>query len=322
MATTEDFAVIVKRGNEEELRSWIAEGGDVNQQNKDGMTPLHFASCYLTIQVLLQAGAQLETVNFQGFTPLMSALYFGNFGVAQELLKAGANPKAVDKIGRNCLALAAHSGSSKVVDLMVMAEVDLEATDQYSHTPLMIAAAFGSAAATKSLIAAGANLDTVGNYGATALSLACYHKKQRSAEVLVAAGAKVETSAVFSPLAEACRHGLRELAVLLLVHEALPSPQAIEHASKHPDLAGLIEGSIPESEVAAARARVAELQEELHALRQAPPPLHAYPLPPYGLPSYPPPVGPSPIHQFSPSGYPPAPQPAMPPSPSPPAPLR
>ena len=68
-----------------------------------GWTPLHVATSSATpesIQVLLEAGADVMARNMFGITPLHRAAWFGKkSGVIESLLEAGADPKAINDGG-------------------------------------------------------------------------------------------------------------------------------------------------------------------------------------------------------------------------------
>ena len=67
---------------------------DLNNQDKDGLTPLHYASrkgFAEVVQALLEAGADPSVPENYGFTPLHEAAENGRREVAQLLLGAGAD---------------------------------------------------------------------------------------------------------------------------------------------------------------------------------------------------------------------------------------
>ncbi len=79
------------------VRHLIGLGVDVNAQDVFGMTPLHYAvrtTALEAAQLLLEAGAELDTVNRDGFTPLRMADHGSSrsFEMMELLLKHGADP--------------------------------------------------------------------------------------------------------------------------------------------------------------------------------------------------------------------------------------
>ena len=90
------------------LEALLQAGGDPNGQDREGNTPLHFASPGLDvfgdhvtpIRVLLQHDADPNLANAQGRTPLHVA---EDTPVFRALLAAGAKPEVVDKAGLTAL---------------------------------------------------------------------------------------------------------------------------------------------------------------------------------------------------------------------------
>ncbi len=91
-------------GNIDVVAFLISEGAVVNSRSNTGQTPLHFAA-YAghtdVVAFLLSEGAVVDSRNSSGYTPLHSlALFSGNKETARLLLKHGANVYAVAKDGR------------------------------------------------------------------------------------------------------------------------------------------------------------------------------------------------------------------------------
>jgi ankyrin repeat protein len=83
----------------------------------------------------------LEVKNKDGFTPLIFASYVGALDIVEALLAAGANPRAACKDGDTALHYAAAQGKLDVIArLGSIKTVNLEATDQDGETPSDVAA--------------------------------------------------------------------------------------------------------------------------------------------------------------------------------------
>lgn len=66
----------------------------VNLSTLDGDTPLHLAEgVYAMTQILLDAGADIDQVNYLGETPLVNALCRGHFSIANFLIAEGADTR-------------------------------------------------------------------------------------------------------------------------------------------------------------------------------------------------------------------------------------
>jgi ankyrin repeat protein len=107
------------------MRELIAHGADVNavsninkweRQNtseprekwlpQGGLTPLLFAArqgCVECEQVLLDAGAKINTADPDGITPVLIAIINGHYDAAAFLLNHGADPNLADDTGRTAL---------------------------------------------------------------------------------------------------------------------------------------------------------------------------------------------------------------------------
>lgn len=89
-----DIFDAVKTGNLEVVKNLIDQGADVNQTEKGGWTPLHWAALldYLPIaQFLLERGALINQVDQDGWTALMYTNTNNPYTVQQLLIKHGAS---------------------------------------------------------------------------------------------------------------------------------------------------------------------------------------------------------------------------------------
>lgn len=79
------------------VRHLIDLGVDVNAEDREGWTPLHFAvrtKNSTVVKMLVDAGAEVDSVNDEGITPLHQCLLEQscNLDVVEMLLAAGADP--------------------------------------------------------------------------------------------------------------------------------------------------------------------------------------------------------------------------------------
>jgi uncharacterized protein len=110
------------------IKELIAHGADVNavsninkweRQNtaeprekwlpSGGLTPLLFAArqgCVECEQILLDAGAKINTVDPDGISPVLIAIINGHYDAAGFLLNKGADPNLADETGRTALFAA------------------------------------------------------------------------------------------------------------------------------------------------------------------------------------------------------------------------
>jgi ankyrin repeat protein len=153
----------VKAGNATTVRTLLKQRPDVNGQEPDGMTALHWAARnddVDTAQLLIRAGANVKAANRYGVTPLSLAATNGNVTLVDALLKAGADAKATLPEGETVLMTAARAGNADVVKALIAHGADVNAKENWQEqTALMWAAAENHPAAVKALVAAGASMN-------------------------------------------------------------------------------------------------------------------------------------------------------------------
>jgi ankyrin repeat protein len=147
-------------------RELIAKGADVNarsttnkweRQNSaeprekwlplGGLSALEFAArqgCFDCVPVLLQAGADINAVDPDGITPLLSAMINGHYDVANILIEKGANPNIADRTGRTPLYSAVDDHTMPASNRPSPKEIDNEVS---------------SLDVVKALVAKGANIN-------------------------------------------------------------------------------------------------------------------------------------------------------------------
>jgi ankyrin repeat protein len=101
-------------GNSEMVAFFLSKGADIEHKNALDRSPLDIA-CYsdrgdiTTVKLLIEGGANLTAINFQGEPPLFSALRSGKVDIVQYLIKKGADIHFKKQTERNilfCLASA------------------------------------------------------------------------------------------------------------------------------------------------------------------------------------------------------------------------
>lgn len=147
---------------------------EIDIQDHVGRTPLSWATAYgheELVNMLLEHGANCNSMNRLGFTPLFYAAVGGRVGIMKSLIMAGADVNIVDKNGRTPLFHAAAGDSSHLMSLAfegdclasvrLLLEFGASATqiDNYGQTPLFAAASNGRDSVTKLLIEHKAHLD-------------------------------------------------------------------------------------------------------------------------------------------------------------------
>ncbi|EWY99924.1 hypothetical protein FOYG_03851 [Fusarium oxysporum NRRL 32931] len=143
------------------LELLLQSGADVNTSDVRGYTPLYMASLggFIDIvEILTQKGAGLNVKTVAGETPLHASSAMGHLRVTQLLIQHGADVASKDNSGRNPLHYACRSGDLEVVNLIIGSSQTetLDEADHWSSTPLSLAARFGGVGILMALIDTGA----------------------------------------------------------------------------------------------------------------------------------------------------------------------
>jgi uncharacterized protein len=157
------FIDAVKSGNVQTIRTLLKQHPDINAQEADGMTALHWAvrnDDSESAQLLIRAGANVKAANRYGVTPIALAATNGNGVLVEALLKAGADANTALPEGETVLMTASRAGNADAVKALIAHGANVNAKEQWQEqTALMWAAAENHAAAIKALVAAGADLN-------------------------------------------------------------------------------------------------------------------------------------------------------------------
>jgi uncharacterized protein len=225
------LAGAVQRRDKQAVSSLLKQKADVNAQQGDGTTALHWAA-YLDdaemTALLIRAGAQANTPNHYGVTPLVLAAENGNAAIIEQLLKAGADPNGTVRSGETPLMLAARTGRVEAVKALLRAGANVNAKESWNgQTALMWAAATGQGPVVQALIEGGADTRARSSAGTTPLMFAVRKGDIRSVEVMMAAGADVNEKRpdLATPLLIAIINGHEDLVDLLLDKGADPNAE-------------------------------------------------------------------------------------------------
>ncbi|KAK6525995.1 hypothetical protein TWF281_011036 [Arthrobotrys megalospora] len=179
--------------------------------------------CSRAINDIFEPYDNFRTLRLTGMTGMHIAAYFGLREYITQLLREGANPESEDKEGRTPLLWAAERGHIDVVKLLLCEGADLEARDgKWRQTPLSWAAERGNIDIVRLLLCEGADLEGKdGERGQTPLVWATIGGNVGAVRLLLHEGADIEAKdSIFSrrPLSWATELGYANI-VELLLHE-------------------------------------------------------------------------------------------------------
>jgi ankyrin repeat protein len=193
-AEKETLADAAEHGNRARIGTLLAEGADVEAQQVDGMTALHWAAYHddaETAALLVRAGADVNAQNRYGVPPLSLAAKNGTASLVTLLLDAGADANAALRGGETVLMTAARTGSLGAVQALLAKGADPDVREERGQTALMWASAEGHAAVVPALLAAGADLNVKLESGFTPIFFAAREGHIGVVRALLTAGADV-----------------------------------------------------------------------------------------------------------------------------------
>lgn len=151
-------------GSPEMARLLIEAGADLNTTNKDGTTPLYIA-VFLeheeTAKALMDAGAKLAITDKDNVTPLHSAVAKEDLTIIMALINMGFDVNVKDQNNMTPLHAAVTKGDMEMTKALISAGADLNCKDKGGNTPLDLAATEGHGDIAKALIKAGAHVNPV-----------------------------------------------------------------------------------------------------------------------------------------------------------------
>jgi ankyrin repeat protein len=192
--TTPSSFLTGKRGKKSTVKFLLSKGANCKLRDEDGHTPLMSyimtGECSISmIQVLLNAGSDVNAQNSVGASVLQLAAKYCESKIVKHLLINGANAKLAD--GKGTTALMSCIGKpTKIMKLLVVSGgVELlNAKNSEGRTALHLAAMKNDEHALLVLLSEGANISVRDEDGMTALSLAssaeCQAILQKAASVV------------------------------------------------------------------------------------------------------------------------------------------
>lgn len=157
-----DLVTAVKSNNLDLIQSILGQNPKPNLVDEAGSPLLVIAASKgfeEVVDVILDAGADINGLNRVGQTALARAAYFGHYNIVRELISRGAGVNdAGEQYNLTPLISAANGGETNVGKLLIDFGANLDDQDALNgFTPIMFATAYGHADFVKLLIDSRAN---------------------------------------------------------------------------------------------------------------------------------------------------------------------
>lgn len=207
----QDLFLAIDHRDTEAVKALLKQGADPNSLNGLEFRPLYLATASYQMDVmqeLLKAGALPDAKSTYG-TPLTFAAFTGNIVGAKILLDKGADPNTIRSDGLSVLMVAANAGNPALVEELLKHNADVKPQDDAGETALSFAARNGSLPIAQMLVGAGAEIDKADADGLTPLMEASMNGHADVVKFLLSKGAKANAkdSAGRTALILAARYG-------------------------------------------------------------------------------------------------------------------
>ncbi|MCJ1267062.1 hypothetical protein MMC22_006947 [Lobaria immixta] len=205
-------------GDEVEVWQALEKGADINTKNGKGLTPLFLAASTgneALLRLLLEHGADIHIQDL-GSRKATVLSYSKTEAITSILLEHVVNIHASDSDGRSSLRLAAESGRDTLVQLLLKQGAKIDEKDEIGNTALHRAATFGHETVVQLLLDHGANEKDL--MGLTALHHAAATGHETAVQLLLNHGADINEKGPqeYAALHLAAKYGHETVVQLLL----------------------------------------------------------------------------------------------------------
>jgi hypothetical protein len=136
---------VVADGDIEGTRKLFMKGADINAEDCDGNTVMHIAARNSNVEMikeLAHLGVDINTLNFNGWTPIYVIAFSENSGDAvTALVKLGADANIVTpRGGWSPILIATQKRHNHTVHALILSDVNLDVINNGGITPVYLAA--------------------------------------------------------------------------------------------------------------------------------------------------------------------------------------
>lgn len=209
----------------EVVKLLLDSGADLETTDDNGNTPLIWAATHGhvdSIRVLLDRGADHTARNNSDKTPLSIATQKGHSIVARQLLMHGADANVVNKDHETPLSMAAKAGAIDIVQLLLEYHGETNPSNKDAIPPLYQAAWRNRLDVARLLLDSGADIERTNPDGFQPLYVAVLSGHLDMIKLLLARGANIEATCRdgYQPLHAAALRGRLDVARLLISKNA------------------------------------------------------------------------------------------------------
>ncbi|HWR39287.1 MAG TPA: ankyrin repeat domain-containing protein [Patescibacteria group bacterium] len=197
----QSFINVIEKNDVKAVKLFLEAGMNPNSVTAEG-TPLLTAAAAGNLEIaklLVEKGGNVNEKDKDGMTPLMAAIFGEKDGTPKQemvkyLLEKGADLNTrfiTNGVGLTPLMAAAGAKDLEVVKILLSKKIDINAPDvNTGMTPLMLATTNDNVEIVKELLSKGADVNKKGKANMTALGLAMQNNNAEMIKVLKNAGAK------------------------------------------------------------------------------------------------------------------------------------
>lgn len=183
-----------RKGHVAIVEAMLDMGANIETRDHIGRSPLYTAAMegqQKVVEILIKRGANTSSANYHGSTTLMMAAFHGHADAVEVLIKHGASVSSVNDRGTTALILAAYSGHTDVVKVLVNYGADVSSTNHKGTNALMVASGSGHLGLVKLLLSHGADINAVNEVRCTAVLAAAISSHKALTSMLIERGATV-----------------------------------------------------------------------------------------------------------------------------------